>query len=87
MYKCPFLGASQVVLRPKSTEEVSAILKYCNEKKLAVVPQGGNTGLVGGSVSVFDEIVISTQLMNSIINLDEISGTGTHRNSLTHNQN
>lgn len=68
-------GASQVVLRPKSTEEVSAILKYCNEKKLAVVPQGGNTGLVGGSVSVFDEIVISTQLMNSIISLDEISGT------------
>uniref|UniRef100_K1QDC6 D-2-hydroxyglutarate dehydrogenase, mitochondrial n=1 Tax=Magallana gigas TaxID=29159 RepID=K1QDC6_MAGGI len=68
-------GASQVVLRPKSTEEVSAILKYCNEKKLAVVPQGGNTGLVGGSVSVFDEIVISTQLMNNIISLDEISGT------------
>lgn len=86
-FKCPFLGASQVVLRPKSTEEVSAILKYCNEKKLAVVPQGGNTGLVGGSVSVFDEIVISTQLMNNIISLDEISGTGTHRNSLTHNQN
>lgn len=82
MYKCPFLGASQVVLRPKFTEEVSAILKYCNEKKLAVVPQGGNTGLVGGSVSVFDEIVISTQLMNSIISLDEISGIGTHRNSL-----
>jgi FAD/FMN-containing dehydrogenase len=40
---------------------VSAILKYCNEKKLAVVPQGGNTGLVGGSVPVFDEIVLSTQ--------------------------
>lgn len=80
-YRCSFLGASQVVLRPKSTEEVSAILKYCNEKKLAVVPQGGNTGLVGGSVSVFDEIVISTQLMNSIISLDEISGICTFRNS------
>lgn len=49
-------------------------MKYCNEKKLAVVPQGGNTGLVGGSVAVFDEIVISTQLMNNIISLDEISG-------------
>lgn len=60
---------------------MSAILKYCNEKKLAVVPQGGNTGLVGGSVSVFDEIVISTQLMNSIISLDEISGICTFRNS------
>lgn len=61
-------------MRPKTTEEVSAILKYCNERKLAVVPQGGNTGLVGGSVPVFDEIVVSTQLMNQIISLDEISG-------------
>jgi FAD/FMN-containing dehydrogenase len=53
---------------------VSAILKYCNEKKLAVVPQGGNTGLVGGSVPVFDEIVLSTQLMNQVLSLDKISG-------------
>jgi len=41
---------------------------------LAVVPQGGNTGLVGGSVPVFDEIVISTDLMNQVIELDPISG-------------
>lgn len=41
-----FRGFSNVVLRPKTTEEVSAILKYCNERKLAVCPQGGNTGLV-----------------------------------------
>jgi FAD/FMN-containing dehydrogenase len=32
-----------------------------------VVPQGGNTGLVGGSVPVFDEIILSTSLMNSIM--------------------
>ncbi|KAJ8320780.1 hypothetical protein KUTeg_002367 [Tegillarca granosa] len=67
-------GTSQVVLRPKTTDEVSAILKYCNERKIAVVPQGGNTGLVGGSVPVFDEVVISTQLMNNIISLDDLSG-------------
>lgn len=36
--------------------QVSQILKYCNSKSLAVVPQGGNTGLVGGSVPVFDEV-------------------------------
>ncbi|XP_013396492.1 D-2-hydroxyglutarate dehydrogenase, mitochondrial isoform X3 [Lingula anatina] len=67
-------GNSQMVLRPKTTSEVAEILKYCNERHLAVVPQGGNTGLVGGSVPVFDEIVISTQLMNQIISLDEVSG-------------
>lgn len=36
--------------------QVSQILKYCNSRRLAVVPQGGNTGLVGGSVPVFDEV-------------------------------
>lgn len=39
-------GNSNVVLKPKTTEEVSEILKYCSARKLAVVPQGGNTGLV-----------------------------------------
>lgn len=68
-------GASQLLLRPKTTEEVSRILRYCNENRLAVVPQGGNTGLVGGSVPVFDEIIISTQLMNKVLSLDEISGS------------
>lgn len=37
--------------------QVSQILKYCNYRLLAVVPQGGNTGLVGGSVPVFDEVI------------------------------
>ena len=41
---------------------------------MAVVPQGGNTGLVGGSVPVFDEIVISTSLMNKITHFDKVSG-------------
>jgi serine/threonine-protein kinase 24/25/MST4 len=49
-------------------------MKYCNGKKLAVVPQGGNTGLVGGSVPVFDEIVINTSRMNKIRSFDEASG-------------
>jgi FAD/FMN-containing dehydrogenase len=73
-----FKGNSKLVLRPKNTKEVSTILKYCNEKKfflifflilnrLAVVPQGGNTGLVGGSVPLFDEIILSTTLMNKIM--------------------
>lgn len=68
-------GQSKVVLKPKSTKEVSQILAYCNEKKLAVCPQGGNTGLVGGSVPVFDEIVLSLTLMNKVISLDEVSGS------------
>lgn len=39
-----YVGKGQLVLKPKSTEEVSNILSYCNKRMLAVVPQGGNTG-------------------------------------------
>uniref|UniRef100_A0A0E0LI03 Probable D-2-hydroxyglutarate dehydrogenase, mitochondrial n=1 Tax=Oryza punctata TaxID=4537 RepID=A0A0E0LI03_ORYPU len=51
-----YKGSSQLLLLPKSTAEVSKILSYCNSRRLAVVPQGGNTGLVGGSVPVYDEV-------------------------------
>lgn len=67
-------GQTRLVLKPKNTQEVSKVLKYCNDHKLAVVPQGGNTGLVGGSVPVFDEIVINTSRMNNIRSFDEESG-------------
>ena len=69
-----YRGHSQLILKPQSTEEVSKILKYCNDNLLAVVPQGGNTGLVGGSVPVFDEIVINLQKMNQIRSFDDVSG-------------
>lgn len=68
-------GKSQLVLKPKTTEQVSEILKYCSSKNLAVVPQGGNTGLVGGGVPVFDEVVVSLAGLNQIRNFDEVSGT------------
>ena len=70
-------GKSNLVLRPKTTEEVSAILKYCDEKRLAVCPQSGNTGLVGGSVPVFDEIVVSMKLMNKLIETNALAGVVT----------
>lgn len=70
-----YRGHTKLVLKPGSTEEVGKILKYCNDKMLAVVPQGGNSGLVGGSVPVFDEIIINMSRMNNIRFFDEVSGT------------
>jgi FAD/FMN-containing dehydrogenase len=58
------------VLTPTTTEEISKILKYCSDKNLAVVPQGGNTGLVGGSVPLYDEIVLSLRKLQKIIDFD-----------------
>lgn len=63
-----------MVLKPKTTEDVSAILEYCSGRRLAVCPQAGNTGVSGGGVALFDEVVLATQRMNSIINFDPVSG-------------
>ncbi|XLR47930.1 hypothetical protein HN51_032156, partial [Arachis hypogaea] len=67
-------GESKLLLQPRTTDQVSAILKYCNFRCLAVVPQGGNTGLIGGSVPVFDEVVVSLSAMSKIISFDKVSG-------------
>lgn len=69
-----YRGHTRLVVKPQSAEEVSKVLAYCNNNMLAVVPQGGNSGLVGGSVPVFDEIVISMGKMNRIRSFDEVSG-------------
>ncbi|GJN24760.1 hypothetical protein PR202_gb12522 [Eleusine coracana subsp. coracana] len=69
-----YRGASQLLLLPKSTTEVSKILSYCNSRRLAVVPQGGNTGLVGGSVPVYDEVIVSLVGMDKIISFDNVNG-------------
>ncbi|KAK5953547.1 D-lactate ferricytochrome c oxidoreductase [Knufia fluminis] len=69
-----YRGHTKVVLKPKNVEEVSKVLKYCNDNMLAVVPQGGNSGLVGGSVPVFDEVVINLTRMNNIRSFDDVSG-------------
>lgn len=53
---------------------MSQILKYCNKQKLAVVPQGGNTGVSGGAIPVFDEIIVNTSKMNKIRHFDAVSG-------------
>src|SRR6516164_1944688 len=54
-----FRGASPVVLRPGSVGEVAEILKLANETATAIVPQGGNTGLVGGQIPQHGEIVLA----------------------------
>jgi FAD/FMN-containing dehydrogenase len=67
-------GLSTCVLRPKSAEEVSRAVAYCNARKLAVIPQGGRTSLVAGATSVFDEIIINLERMNKIYELSEYTG-------------
>lgn len=62
------------MVRPKTTQEISSILQYCNKEKIAIVPQAGNTGVVGGSVPIRDELILSVEALNEIHSFDEING-------------
>jgi len=70
-----FRGHSPMVLRPGSVAEVSAILKLANETGTAIVPQGGNTGLVGGQIPHHNEIVLSLNRLDRIREVDPTSYT------------
>jgi D-lactate dehydrogenase (cytochrome) len=72
-----YRGRSQLVLRPGSTAEVSAILKLANDTSTAVTPQGGNTGLVGGQTPHNGEVLISLKRMDRIREVDAASNTMT----------
>jgi FAD/FMN-containing dehydrogenase len=72
-----FRGHSPLILRPGSTAEVAAICKLATEQKIALVPQGGNTGLVGGQTPHHDEVVVSTRRLDKIRDIDPASNTMT----------
>ena len=67
----------EAVLQALSAEEVSAVLRYCNEKNIPVVPRGAGTGLCGGCVAVNGGIVLSTEKMKKVIEVDTGNMTAT----------
>jgi D-lactate dehydrogenase (cytochrome) len=74
-----FHGKTALVLRPGSTQEVAEIVKACAEAGLPIVPQGGNTGLVGGGVPSEDghNVVLATARLNRIREVDAANFTMT----------
>jgi FAD/FMN-containing dehydrogenase len=72
-----FRGRTPVVLRPGSVAEVAEILKLANSTSTAIVPQGGNTGLVGGQIPQHGEIVLSLNRLDRVRELDPVSNTMT----------
>jgi FAD/FMN-containing dehydrogenase len=72
-------GATRLVVRPASTAEVAAVVRICAEARLPIVPQGGNTGLVGGGVPPEDgtNIVLALGRMNRIRAIDPVNFTMT----------
>ncbi|TXH22910.1 MAG: FAD-binding protein [Chitinophagaceae bacterium] len=60
-----------VVLKPRTAEEISSIFKICNEFGIPVTPRGAGTGLSGGALAQLGGVVISTERMNAILDIDE----------------
>ncbi|MEM7431720.1 MAG: FAD-binding oxidoreductase [Pseudomonadota bacterium] len=61
-----YRGATPIMVQPESTEAVAAIVRICQEAGVAIVPQGGNTGLVGGATPTGDEVLLSLSRMHQI---------------------
>ena len=61
----------EIVVKPRSVDEISKILNYCNKQKIPVTPCGARTGLSGGSLPINGGIALSTERLNAIIKIDE----------------
>lgn len=63
-----------VFVTPESTEHISKLVKLCTDQNISIVPQGGRTGLSGAAESSSGQLIIDTRKLNSIIDLDFVSG-------------
>jgi D-lactate dehydrogenase (cytochrome) len=70
-----YQGHTPVVLRPASVEEVSKVVKLANDTATPIVPQGGNTGLVGGQIPLHNEVVLSLNRLDRIREVDPTSNS------------
>src|ERR1700722_8998250 len=72
-----YKGQTRAVVRPANTQEVAAVVRLCAEAGVPIVPQGGNTSMVGGAVPAEDgsELVLSTARLNRIRDLDPVDMT------------
>ncbi|MDE2630828.1 MAG: FAD-binding oxidoreductase, partial [Alphaproteobacteria bacterium] len=74
-WRSKYKGRAALLLKPATTAEVSAILSICNETTTPVVPQAGNTGLVGGQIPFDNEILLSLSRLNRIRRLDAVDAS------------
>ena len=69
-----FRGHTPAVVRPGSSAEVAEIVRWCRRTGTPIVPQGGNTGLVGGGVPLSGEVVVSLRRLSAIGDVDVLAG-------------
>ena len=67
----------EAVVQAQSAQEICDVLRYCNEKKIAVTPRGAGTGLCGGCVAIHGGVVLSTERMKRVLEVDTRNMTAT----------
>lgn len=78
-----FTGSTPAVVRPATVEEVAVVLRACREAGATIVPQGGNTGLVGGSVPLHGELVLDLRRLDALGPVDARTGQTTAQAGVT----
>ena len=78
-----YVGSTPAVVRPGSVDEVAAVLRSCADARVPVVPQGGNTGLVGGSVPLHGEVVLDLRRLDRLDPVDALAGQVTAQAGVT----
>jgi FAD/FMN-containing dehydrogenase len=78
-----FVGSTPAVVRPSTVDEVAGVLRACSGAGAAVVPQGGNTGLVGGSVPLHGEVVLDLRRFDALGPVDARAGQVTAQAGVT----
>lgn len=68
-----YVAGGSLVVRPGTRDEVAAIVNLCRRRRVALIPQGGNTGLVGGGVPMDGEVVLSMRRFDAIGSVDTSS--------------
>ena len=72
--RTPNLSAKpNAVVFPENVDDVSQILKICNDLNVAVTPRGGGTGVTGGAIAVEGGIIVSIEKMNRILEIDDVN--------------
>jgi FAD/FMN-containing dehydrogenase len=68
-----FVGSTPIVVRPGNTDETASVVKLLNKNSVPLVPQGGNTGLVGGSIPMSGEVLLSLKRLNTVEPVDGLA--------------
>lgn len=72
-----YQGAARLVLLPTDTDSLVRVVRLCAEHGIEIVPQGGNTGLVGGAVASAHQVIVSLSQMKKLRQIDPVAGTMT----------